>query len=80
MNSIKTIPGEHENLPLHVELCAERFQSLDNKLVKLEDKIDKIANKVDCFRVEMRKTMIITMGSIVTTIITVMGVLLTKFF
>lgn len=33
---------EKQNLEAHVELCAERYASLDNKLSSLETRMDKL--------------------------------------
>ena len=33
---------EKESLEAHVELCAERYNSLENKLINLEGRMDKL--------------------------------------
>ncbi len=35
---------EKENLEAHVELCAERYQQLENKLTDVEQRLDKVEN------------------------------------
>lgn len=79
MTTLPTINAESESLATHVELCAARYRELDQRLVNLETKIDRIDTKVDEFRVEMKKTLIITAGTIVTSVITTLGVILIKF-
>jgi L-rhamnose isomerase len=79
MSTLSTIEAESQSLGTHVELCAQRYKSLDERLTNLESKIDRIDTKVDEFRVEMKKTLIITAGTIVTSVITTLGVILIKF-
>lgn len=38
----KTTAIEKENLEAHVELCAERYKNLDDKLQSLDTRMDKI--------------------------------------
>jgi len=78
MNPIPTIDAESLSLATHVELCSARYSQLDSRLSNLESKIDRIDTKVDDFRTEMKKTLIITGGTIVTTVITTLGVVLVK--
>lgn len=33
---------ERENLEAHVELCAERYKQLENKLIDVEQRLDKV--------------------------------------
>jgi prefoldin subunit 5 len=35
---------EKKSLEAHVELCAERYNSLEAKLISLEDRMDKVEN------------------------------------
>lgn len=35
---------EKENLEAHVELCAERYKQLENKLTDVEQRLDKVEN------------------------------------
>jgi hypothetical protein len=78
MTTISTIEAESESLSTHVELCAQRYRELDSRLGNLESKIDRIDTKVDDFRTEMKKTLIITGGTILTSVITTLGVVLVK--
>jgi chaperonin cofactor prefoldin len=39
---MSTTEIEKKSLEAHVELCAERYKSLDNKLDNLENRMDKI--------------------------------------
>lgn len=37
---IKVVSGESENLQLHVELCAERYNRMEEKFTGLENRLD----------------------------------------
>lgn len=37
---------ERENLEAHVDLCAERYRVLEEKLIRLESKVDSLANTI----------------------------------
>lgn len=37
---IKVVSGEAENLQLHVELCAERYNRMEEKFTGLENRLD----------------------------------------
>jgi len=37
---------ERENLEAHVDLCAERYRVLEEKLIRLEGKVDNLADSV----------------------------------
>jgi len=79
MTTLPTINAESDDLATHVELCAARYRELDQRLGNLESKIDRIDLKVDAFRMEMKKTLVITAGTIITSVITTLGVILVKF-
>jgi len=37
---------ERENLEAHVDLCAERYRVLEEKLIRLEDKVDDLSEAI----------------------------------
>ena len=41
---------EKENLEAHVELCAERYKALDNKLNNLDNRLNKVEEHVIAIR------------------------------
>ena len=43
-NVIETIPGESDNLALHVQLCEQRYLQLINKFDQVDNRLDKIEN------------------------------------
>lgn len=70
---------EETDLELHVKMCAERYKDLDDRLVRLDAKTDKIIQKIDQNRSDLTKILITTAGSILVSIIGLAGILLTKF-
>ena len=68
---------EKQNLEAHVELCAERYSALENKLINLETRIDKLEDHL----VDIKQTLsnqdssqyktLVTIGT------TIIGVLIT---
>jgi len=69
MQTIPTIEAERDSLETHVELCAERYLALDERLGKLEGKVDALVAKVDAVKSELNKTLIATGGTIVVALI-----------
>lgn len=67
--SIDTLPTEHQDLNLHVNLCEQRYRALETRLDKLEEKLAEIDAKVDRFRLDFFKIMVGTAGSIIIAII-----------
>ena len=41
---VKVVSGEAENLQLHVELCAERYNRMEEKFTGLENRLDYLQN------------------------------------
>ena len=78
MNSIKTIAAESEDLEVHVELCAQRYNELDGRLKRLDQKMDQLTNQVAQFTSDFKKTLIVTGGTIIVAIISTLSVILTK--
>ena len=57
---LPTTANEKENLEAHVDLCALRYASLDERMTNLDEKTDKIEakldlieSKIDSFKTEM---------------------------
>jgi hypothetical protein len=73
-----TIDIEKTNLEAHVDLCAQRYQSLDNRLTNIEDKFDKLQGLIEKSHNSMAKIIIGTAGTVVTGVISVLIVLLLK--
>lgn len=77
MSTIQTIEAESQSLETHVELCALRYESLDNRLVKVDSKIDEVSKKVESLHADLWKVLIGTAGTVLVSIISAVGVILT---
>lgn len=76
---------ENEDLETHVSLCAERYQgiqnkfeSLDGRLEKLEDKVDDIKQSIIQMNAGITKAMITTGGTVLVALISIAGVILNR--
>jgi hypothetical protein len=68
---------EKENLEAHVELCAQRYNSLEQRLTSIEGKVGSLQKIIEESRDSMTKVIIGTAGTIVTGVLTVLIVILT---
>ena len=50
---LPTTDNEKENLEAHVDLCALRYASLDQRVNNIEEKTDKIEAKLDQIQVKL---------------------------
>lgn len=78
MSSFKTLEQESQDLALHVELCAQRYDSLDSRLVILDGKLDTVYETVNKLSTDLWKVLITTVGTTVASIFSVVIVLLLK--
>ena len=69
---------EKQNLEAHVELCAQRYEQLDSRLTKIENKFTELQKLIEAGQNSMTKVIIGTAGTIVTGVLSVLFVLLTK--
>lgn len=69
---------EKQNLEAHVELCAQRYEQLDSRLTKIENKFNELQKLIEAGQNSMTKVIIGTAGTIVTGVLSVLFVLLTK--
>ena len=56
---------EKENLEAHVDLCAQRYEVLEGRLTKVEEKIDHIHKDITEGQKSMTKVLIGTAGTII---------------
>lgn len=75
MMSPQTTTSERENLQVHVDNCEQRYQALEHRLGKLEQKLDILEVKINQFRLDFLKIMVGTAGSIITAIIGAVAVI-----
>lgn len=70
---------ERTNLEAHVDLCAVRYSQLDNRLVKVEEKLDIIAVDMKNSNSALIKIIVGAAGSIVAGLLSTVIVVLLKF-
>lgn len=56
---------EKENLEAHVDLCAQRYEVLESRLTKIEQKVEDIHKDITAGQQSMTKILIGTAGTIV---------------
>jgi hypothetical protein len=78
MSAQGPIEIEKENLEAHVDLCAQRYESLDQRLTKIEGKFGELQKLIEAGQNSMIKVVIGTAGTVVTGVLSVLFVLLTK--
>ena len=69
---------EKENLEAHVELCAERYKQLENRLTTVETKIGTLQKTIEESSLNTIKILIGTAGTIIVAVLSLLGVILTK--
>ena len=69
---------EKENLETHVELCALRYSQLENRLTTIENKVGSLQKLIEDSHNSMFKVLVGTAGTVVTGVISVVIVVLTK--
>lgn len=69
---------EKDNLELHVELCAARYENLEKRLTTIETKVEELGETIRSSQSSMTKVMIGTAGTVVAGVLSTIVVLLTK--
>lgn len=67
---------EKENLEAHVDLCAQRYEVLEGRLTKIEQKVDSIAIDIQTGQQSMTKVLIGTAGTIIAGLLSTIIVIL----
>ena len=67
---------EKKNLEAHVELCQERYEQLEARLTKIEDKVEHIHKDITDGQKSMTKVLIGTAGTIVAGLLSTIVVIL----
>lgn len=78
MNDINTVEAERTNLDLHVDLCAQRYLLLEKRLTTVEAKVDGLAQQIQKSSSSINTVVITSAGTVVCSIMGLIGVLLTK--
>lgn len=78
MTNGQIIDIEKTNLEAHVDLCAQRYESLDNRLTAIEGKFDSLKKLIEDGHSSMTKVIIGTAGTVITGVLGLMVVILQK--
>lgn len=76
MSAITSTALEKESLEAHVDLCAIRYEALDKRLTKVEEKLDEIADDMKQGQHSLSKVIIGAAGTIVSSLVGVIVVIL----
>ncbi len=79
MNPRHMIEAEKTDLALHVDLCAERFGTLDKRLEKVEKKLDELHEEITIQHRGLSKVIITTTGTVIASVLALVITLLVKF-
>lgn len=69
---------EKENLEAHVELCAQRYEAIEKRLTAIEDKVGRLHSTIEKSSLHTVKILIGTAGTIIVSVLGLLGVILTK--
>lgn len=69
---------EKESLEAHVELCQQRYETLENRLTIIEKKVDEIGKEISNGNQTMVKVLVGSAGTIVAGLLSTIVVLLMK--
>ena len=69
---------EKENLEAHVELCAQRYAALENRLSSIEDKVKTLTDVVQKGQLNTIKVLIGTAGTVIAGVLSTLVVILGK--
>ena len=73
---MSTTALEKESLEAHVDLCALRYEQLDGRLTKVEQKLDNIADQMQAGQNSLTKVIIGAAGTIVAGLLSVVVAIL----
>ena len=69
IKKMETTNLEKQNLEAHVDLCAERYKNLDQRLATIEIKVDSLSDTVNENKHSLSTVIITAAGTVVTSII-----------
>ena len=69
---------EKENLEAHVELCAQRYDALEQRLGSVENKLSNLQTAVEKSHLNTVKVLIGSAGTVIVGILSLIGIILTK--
>jgi hypothetical protein len=79
MSTPPTTDLEKTSLEAHVDLCAVRYGQLDQRLTSIEGKVSTLQDTIEKSSLNMIKVLIGTAGTIIVAIISMLGIVITKF-
>ena len=74
MNTIDKISKESEDLETHVELCAIRYQELDHRIDKIDNKLDEVSKGLVSLQNTFKSDLIKAVSAIIVAVLTAIGV------
>jgi hypothetical protein len=81
MSIFPLIDGEENDLSLHTKICAERYKDLDQRLEKVETKLDLVSIRVETVKKDLKITLIQAVAAIIVALLgatgTIVGVIIT---
>jgi hypothetical protein len=69
---------EKQNLEAHVELCAQRYEAIEQRLGAIEGKVSALQKTIEESHSSMVKVLVGTAGTVITGVLSVLIVILTK--
>ena len=72
----RTTKLEKENLEAHVDVCEQRYQQLEGRLSKIEEKVEHIHRDITEGQASMTKVLIGTAGTVVAGLLSTVVVIL----
>lgn len=76
MSDLPTTNLERQSLEAHVDLCALRYAQLDNRMTKIEEKVEEIHKDITEGNKSMTKVLIGTAGTVVAGLLSTVVVIL----
>jgi hypothetical protein len=78
MSNLGPIEIEKTNLEAHVDLCAQRYENLDNRLTSIESKFGDLKKLIEDGQSSMIKVIVGTAGTVITGVLGLLVVVLQK--
>lgn len=78
MSPGQTIEAERDNLEIHVDLCAQRYHSLEKRLDAIEEKVGSLQELIQKSHLNTVKVLVGTAGTVVAGILSILVVIYLK--
>ena len=79
MTDIITVEAERTNLDLHVDLCAQRYAFLENRLSVVESKVDALSQQIQKSSSSIATVIITSAATVMTGLLGLIATLIMKF-